>query len=204
LLGLACSGDDDDDDARTTTSAAEQDASTTTLAEPQASGDDEQAAFTIVENLMTEAVDLADGFVQDPSNVSEDDLDRLREIYTEDSPTPPNVQERLDELTSNEQKVRPGASGIFDEFMVHGLAAVDANTIRFNFCANQDQETVDAAGEVVEHFAEVSQGAGEARYFDGRWQIYGLHRDDETSLPTEPGQASPGFCEQLYGGEDQG
>lgn len=203
LVGLSCSGDDDvDEDATDRTTTSEQTSSTTTTTQPQASGDGQQAAFTIVENLAVEAIDLADELVQDPSNASEADLERLREIYTEDSPTPPNVQERLDDLTSNGQKVRAGPSGIFDEFMVHGMVAVDPTTIRFNFCANQDQETVDADGAVIERFAEVSQGAGEARYVDGRWQFFGLHRNEETSLPTEPGEALPGFCELLYGEED--
>jgi hypothetical protein len=88
--------------------------------------------------------------------------------------------------------------------MVHDMVAVDAETVRFNFCANQDQETVNADGEVVAQFAEVSQGAGEARYVAGRWRFFGLNRDEETSLPTEPGEASPGFCEQLYSGEVEG
>jgi hypothetical protein len=205
LVGASCSGGDDsaDDGAgdRTTTTT-EQASSTTTTTQPQASGDGQQETFTIVENLAVEAIGLADELVQDPSNASEDDLERLREIYTDDSPTPPNVEERLDELSSNGQEVRAGPSGIFDEFMVHGMVAVDATTIRFNFCANQDQETVDANGQVVERFAEVSQGAGEARYVDGAWRFFGLHRDDETSLPTEPGQALSGFCDLLYGSED--
>jgi hypothetical protein len=201
LTSTSC-GDDDDDGAgeRTTTTAPEQ---TTTTTQPQASGEGQQEAFAIVEDLVLEAADLTDSLFQDPSLATADDspeVERLREIYTEDSPTPPDVLGQLEDLASAGQRVQAASSGVFREFLVHNMAAVDAATIRFNFCANQDQETVDADGDVVERFAEISQGAGEARYEDGRWQFYGLNRNDEDSLPTTPGEAQPGFCEQLYGG----
>jgi hypothetical protein len=111
---------------------------------------------------------------------------------------------RLDELAAQGLKVQPGASGVFREFMVHGMAAVDGTTVRFNFCANQDQQTVDEDGTVVTTFAEITQGSGEARYLDGEWRFYGLHRDPDSSIPTDPGDALPGFCESLYGDEGQG
>lgn len=206
LLSAACGGDDDDSEdssSRRTTTTTEQAATTT---QPQASGDGQQAALTIVESLVLDATDLTDRLLRDPALAADEgsaEVEHLRELYTGDSPTPPEVLARLDELASHSQKVRPGPSGVFREFMVHGIAAVDANTVRFNFCANQDQETVDASGNVVDRFAEVTQGSGEARYVDGRWRFYGLHRDDESSLPTEPGNALPGFCQSLYGDEGQ-
>ena len=207
VLVVSCGGDDDDSESsssRRTTTTTEQPATTTT--QPQASGDGQEAAFTIVEGVVLDATDLTDRLLQDPTLASDEDsaeLEQLRELYTDDSPTPPEVAARLDELASHGQEVRPGPSGVFREFMVHGMAAVDATTIRFNFCANQDQETVDESGAVVATFAEITQGSGEARYVDGEWRFYGLHRDDESSIPQEPGDALPGFCQSLYGGEGQ-
>jgi hypothetical protein len=204
IVGAACSGDDDDgaDPPRSTTSADQA----TTTTQPQASGEDQQAAFTAIESLVLEATDLTDKLLQDPSLAAGDDsadVDRLHEIYTDDSPTPSEVLARLDSLASKGQSIQAGASGVFREFMVHGMAAVDATTVRFNFCANQDQETVDDEGVVIDRFAEVSQGTGEARWIDGRWRFYGLNRDEDTSIPTEPGQALPGFCQSLYGDEGE-
>jgi hypothetical protein len=205
LLSASCTGDDDDSEGsspRRTTTTAER----ATTTQPQASGDGQQAAFTIIESLVHEATDLTDRFMQDPSLASDEDgadVERLRELYTEDSPTPPEVLARSDELASNGQEVRAGPSGAFREFVVHGMAVVDATTVRFEFCANQDQETVDANGTVVAGFAEVTQGTGEARYVDGRWRFYGLHRDEQTSTPKEPGDVVAGFCQTLYGGAGQ-
>jgi hypothetical protein len=211
LLG-ACGGDDDDaagegttrsDPAGGTASTAR---TTTSTMQPRASGEDLQPAFALVEQLVLDATSLTDRLLQDPTLASEEgsaELEQLEQLYTSDSPTPAQVEARIAELVSRGERVRPAGSGVFREFMVHDMAAVDANTVRFNFCANQDQETADAAGEVVDRFAEVSQGAGEARYADGRWRFYGLHRDDATSLPTEPGNALVGFCQTLYGGGGQ-
>jgi hypothetical protein len=213
LLVGACGGDDDDDasgdDTARSASAggtASTSSTTTSTSQPRALGDDQQPAFSLVEQLVLDATSLTDRLLQDPTLASGEnsaELEQLERLYTSDSTTPAQVEARITELLSRGERVQAAGSGVFREFMVHGMAAVDANTVRFNFCANQDQETVNAAGEVVDRFAEVSQGAGEARYADGRWRFYGLHRDEATSLPTEPGNALVGFCQNLYGGGGQ-
>lgn len=193
LVG-ACSSDDDSSDSAADTT----DASTTTTTHPPATAPE---AADVVENLVLEATELTDELLQDPSAVEDSDdprLQRLEEIYTADSPTPPDVFARLTELADQDRSTRAAPSGVFREFVIYDIEAVDEDTMVFGFCANQDQETIDADGTVVEQFAEVTQGAGEARRIDGIWRFYGLHREQDRSRALTPGTATPGLCASLY------
>jgi hypothetical protein len=196
LLGgtPACSGDDTSSADTTSTSS-----STTTTTHPPAT--DEAAAFPIVEELVHEATDLTDELYQDPAVVDEpenDDIARLRELYTADNPTPDGVVQNLQELSDQDRQIRAASSGIFRDLYLYDITATDENTVHFGFCALQDQETVDTDGNVVEHFAEVTQGEGEARREENIWRFYGLDRDDERSTEIRPGTAVAGFCESIY------
>ena len=203
LVAASCSGGDDDDPAprRTTTT----DRPTTT--QPEASGDGQAAAFTAVESVVLEATDLADTLFKDPSAIdfpNDPDLEQLREFYTPDSGVPAGVVDQLQGLAEAGHHLQPSSvSGIFREMRVFKLEAVDPNTVRFRFCANQDRETADQDGNVVSQRAEVTQGTSEARRIDGVWLIHQMDRDAATSLPVQPGEGVPGICDTLYprGGE---
>lgn len=198
LVGASCSGDDDDDPASRRTTTTETPATT----QPEASGEGQAAAYTAVESEVLEATDLTDRLFKDPSAIDfpdDPELERLRGFYTPDSGVPAGVIDQLQGLAEADQHLQPSSvSGVFREMRVVGLEAVDPNTIRFRFCANQDRETVDRDGNVVSQRAEVTQGTGEARRVEGVWLIHQMDRDAATSLPVQPGQATPGICDTLY------
>jgi hypothetical protein len=73
--------------------------------------------------------------------------------------------------------------------------------VRFRTCSTEDSETIDADGNVVDHRSQVTQGVGEARRIDGTWRIYGIHLEDDRTIPLEPGTARPGFCDDLFAGQ---
>ena len=80
---------------------------TTTTTQPPAT---DEASHEVVEELVLEATELADELFQDPTAVEDPDneaLDRLREIYTDDSPTPDGVEDQLRELVATGQHQRP-------------------------------------------------------------------------------------------------
>jgi hypothetical protein len=196
LMGIGCS--DGGSEASNQADADTTSSSATTTTHPPAT--DQEAAFPIVEELVYEATDLADELYQDPTAVEDSDderIARLREVYTDDSPTPDGVIGQLEELNANGQRKRTAASGVFRELVVYQLTAVDDDTIRFRICATEDQETVDGEDNVVDRRAQVSQGTGEARRVDGTWRFYGIHPEDDLTIPFDPGTAQPGFCEQV-------
>jgi hypothetical protein len=190
----ACSDDDTsaaDDEARTTI------ASTTTTQPPAT----DEASHEIVEELVLEATGLADELFQDPTAVEDPDneaLDRLRELYTEDSPTPDGVEESVRGLADRDERYRPAASGIYREVSIYRwYPATDENTLTFDTCSLIDREKVNAAGEVIDTEARVIFTAGEARRVAGVWRFYGLSSDVSRNTEIEPGQANPGFCQQV-------
>jgi hypothetical protein len=202
LTLLAGCGDDDADDGSDNRDPDTSSSSATT--QPPAS--DEEAAFPIIEDLVVEANALIDELLQDPTVVADPDnpeIARLREIHTDDSPTPDGVVAQLEELTDNDQRQRPAASGVFSDFGVNRMTTVDENTVRFRTCSTEDSETVDADDEVVDRRAQVTQGVGEARRIDGTWRVYGIHQEDDRTLQIEPGTANPGFCDDLFSGQEQ-
>jgi hypothetical protein len=201
-LITAC-GDDDTDDSRSDTTNPDASSSTTSTTQPPAS--DEEEAFPIVGDLVVEANAIIDELLQDPTAVDDPDnpqIGRLREIHTDDSPTPDGVVAQLEELVENGQRERPAESGVFSDFGVYRMTAVDENTVRFRTCSTEDSETVDATGAVVDQRSQVTQGVGEARRIDGIWRMYGIHLEDDRTLPIEPGSANPGFCDDLFSGEE--
>lgn len=158
-----------------------------------------------MEELEIEAAAIADELYQNPDKVTDpDDPDvaRLREIYTDDSPTPDGVTANVEQLASDGQKVQAADSGIFRDLGVYQMVAIDDDTIRFRICATEDQETVDKDGTVVEQRAQVTQGTGEARRVDGIWRIYGVHPEDDRTLEIAPGSATAGFCDRLFAGQE--
>lgn len=194
-------GNDDPGGASDTT---DPDAGSTTTTQPPAT--DEDAAFPLVEELATEANAIIDELLQDPAVVDEPDDDRiarLREIHTDDSPTPDGVIAQLEELAGDGLRQRPAASGVFSDFGVYRMTAVDEDTVRFRTCSTEDSETVDADGRVVDTRSQVTQGVGEARRVDGIWRMYGIHPEDDRTLPIEPGTAAPGFCDSLFPDEEE-
>ena len=202
LTLLAACGDDDADDGRSDTTNADAGSSTSTTQPPAT---DEQAAFPIVEDLVVEANAIIDELLQDPTAVNDPDnpeIARLREIHTDDSPTPDGVIAQLEELVDNDQRERPAQSGVFSDFGLYRMTAVDENTIRFRTCSTEDSETVDADDEVVDRRSQVTQGVGEARRVDGTWRVYGIQQEDDRTLPIEPGTANPGFCDDLFSGQE--
>jgi hypothetical protein len=194
VSATACSDDDTSaaDGTETTTTAA-----STTTTQPPAT---DVASHEIVEDLVLEATALADELFQDPTAVEDPDneaLDRLREIYTEDSPTPDGVEEQLRELTANGQRERPSSTGIFREVSVYAFEPVDADTLSFDTCNQIDTETVDADGTVVEREAMVVFVRGSARRVDGVWRFHGLSNDISRRNPIQPGRSEAGLCAQL-------
>jgi hypothetical protein len=201
---LAACGDDDDNSGvdRNPASTA---SSTTTETQPAASGEGQPQAFDLVKSVVLEATALTDELLQNPAVVNDpdnEDIPRLRDLYTDDSEGPDAVIDRLHHLAQDGQEVRAGGSGVFRQMKVFQASAVDGNTVRFRVCAVQDQETVDAQERVISRFAEVTQGTGEARRVDGVWRLYGIHRDADTSFEIEPGSADPNTCDDLYPIED--
>jgi hypothetical protein len=201
VLLVACGDDDATNDSRSEREPATDSSAATT--EPPAS--DSEAAFPIVEDLVLEATRLVDELYQEPEAVNDPDnadVERLREIYTEDSPTPDAVTEQLHELVDNGERMRAADSGVFRDLGVYEMAAVDEDTVRFRICASEDRETIDANGNVVDQRAQVTQGTGEARRIDGIWRFYGIHPEEDRTLPIEPGTANAGFCDRLF--DEQG
>jgi hypothetical protein len=198
---VACSDEEPsaagDDDTTTTV------ASTTTTQPPAT----DEASHEAVEELVLEATGLADELFQDPTAVEDPDseaLDRLREIYTEDSPTPDSVEEQLRDFVASGQHQRPAANGLFREVSVYAFETVDADTLTFDTCNQIDKETVDADGEVVATDARVVFVSGEAHRVDGAWRFVGLSNDTSRSNPIAPGTAEQGLCAQLAAAAPEG
>jgi hypothetical protein len=203
LLALAAGcGDDDSDSARPRDDGRSSTTSTSSTTQPPAS--DEEAAFPIIEDLALEATALADQLFQHPDEVNNpdnQDIERLREIYTDDSPTPDGIIDQLHGLAEKGQHRRPAASGVFRDLGVYQFTRLDDDKVRFRVCASEDQETVDANDKVVDQRAQVVQGVGEARRVDGEWRFYGINLEEDRTLPIQPGTANPGFCDSLFAGE---
>jgi hypothetical protein len=209
LLLLSSCGDDDDSSSagRPDQRSPSAETSTTTIAvdTTQPSAVDEDAAFPLIGDLAIEANTLVDELLQDPTAVEDPDneqIARLREIHTDDSPTPDGVVAQLEALVEGGQRERPAASGVFSDFGVYQMTALDDDTVRFRTCSSEDSETIDAEGNVVDHRSQVSQGVGEARRVNGAWRIYGIHLEDDRTIPLEPGTARPGFCDDLFAGQE--
>jgi hypothetical protein len=203
ILLVGCSGDDSGANGSSDRSDHDTDASTSAT-QPPATEEDE--AFSIVEDRVTEANAIIDELLQDPRAVDEPEnaeIARLREIHTDDSPTPDGIVTQLEELAENDLRERPAESGVFSDFGVYRMTAVDENTVRFRTCSTEDSETVDASGEVVDRRAQVTQGVGEARRIDGVWRVYGIHQEDDRTLPIEPGTANAGFCDELFSSDGE-
>lgn len=203
LVTPSCSGDDDSDDqseAETTTTEP-----VTTTTHPPAEGETQDQAFAIVEDIVLEATGLADRLFQDPEVVSDpdnEDIERLRELYTLDSPTPDGVISQLEDLANRGLRVRAAASGVFRDLGIYSLAADGPDTVRFDVCAVEDQETVNSEGQVLEVRAKLVQGVGEARRVDGLWRFYGINPDEAATRDITPGSAVAGFCDDLYAGAE--
>jgi hypothetical protein len=189
-----CSDDDtsaDSGDDTTTT------VPTTTTTDPPAT---DEASYEIVEDLVLEATGLADELFQDPTVVEDsgnETLVRLREIYTDDSPTPEGVEQQLRDFVADGQYQRPSATGLFREVSVYAFEAVDEDTLTFDTCNQIDKETVDADGTVVTTDARVVFVSGEARRIDGVWRFVGLSNDTGRSNPIAPGTSGHGICAQF-------
>jgi hypothetical protein len=201
VLALVASCADDDDD---TAHSRDDTSSTTTTSTTQPPASNEEDAFPIIKDLVLEATAVADLLFQDPTEVNDPDnrdVKRLREIYTDDSPTPDGVLDQLRELAEKGQHRRPAQSGVFRDLGVYQMTRLDDDKVRFRICASEDQETVDANDTVIEQRAQVVQGVGEARRVDGVWRFYGINLEEDRTLPIRPGSANPGFCDSLFGGE---
>lgn len=191
---MACSDDDTatGSDVTTTTLA---DATTTT--QPAATEDGE-AAFDAVEEVVVEATGLADRLFQDPTVVDDPDngdLVGLRELYTDDSPTPDGVEAQLREMAANGERGRPTPGGaVYREVVPYAFEAVDEDTVRFDTCNQRDSQIVDADGEVVETIAEIVFVGGTAERVDGVWRFVGLSSDLDRSNPITPGSSQAGYC----------
>lgn len=190
----ACSDDDEAASGDDTATTSE----TTSTTQPPAT---DEASHEVVEELVIEATGLADELFQDPSVVDDPDseaLDELRELYTDDSPTPDGVEESVRGLAERGERYRPAASGIYREVAIYKwYPATDDDTLTFDTCSLIDREKVNAAGDVVTTEARVIFTGGEARRVDGVWRFYGLSSDVSRDMPIEPGQADPGFCQQV-------
>jgi hypothetical protein len=204
LVLFAGCGDDDSGDSGRDDGESGADSSSATTQPPATDAD---AAFPIVEDIVLEATRLVDELYQDPTVVDDPndaDIERLREIYTDDSPTPDAVTEQLHELADNGQKMRAADSGVFRDLGVYQMTAAGDDTVRFRVCATEDRETIDADGSVVDQRAQVTQGTGEARRIDGIWRFYGIHPEEDRTLTIEPGSANPGFCDDLFAEQNGG
>jgi hypothetical protein len=198
VVAAACSDDDttasDADDEATTTLA------TTTTTQPSAT-DDPEAAFDAVEEVLLEATSIADRLVQDPTVVDDpgnEDLERLREIYTENSPTPDGVEAQLRDLAEKGQRGRPTPGGeVYREIAPYNFEVVDPDMVRFDTCNQLDAQTVDAAGEVVETTSQIVFVGGTAQRVDGVWRLYGLSSDLSRSNPIRPGDSKAGYCTEF-------
>lgn len=202
LAVLAGCGDDDADSSPNDGAGSGADSTTTT--QPPASNEEE--AFPIIEDMVLEATSLVDELFQDPTAADDPDnpeIARLREIYTDDSTTPDQVIDQLRELAANGQRERPAASGVFRDLGVYQMSAIDADTVRFRVCASEDIETVDENETVVDQTAQVVQGVGEARRVNGIWRFYGIHPENDRTLPIEPGSANPGYCDALFADSEE-
>lgn len=208
VLLSSCGGDDDTGSNRAAdeqSASAEPSTTTTATDATQPSATDEDAAFPLIADLAIEANTLVDELLQDPTAVEDPDneqIARLREIHTDDSPTPDGVVAQLEALVEKEQRERPAASGVFSDFGVYQMTALDEDTVRFRTCSTEDSETIDVDGNVVEVRSQVSQGVGEARRVDGAWLMYGIHLEDDRTIPLEPGTARPGFCDDVFAGQE--
>jgi hypothetical protein len=186
-----CSDDDTSADSGDDTTA------TTTTTQPPAT---DEASHEVIEDLVLEATSLADELFQDPTLVEDesDALDRLREIYTDDSPTPEGVEESVRGLAERGESYTPAASGIYREVSIYKWdPATDDDTLTFDTCSLIDRVKVDADGNVLSTEARVIFTAGEAQRVDGVWRFYGLSSDVSRSTEFESGTADPGFCQQI-------
>jgi hypothetical protein len=197
VSAAACSDDDTaaSGDGETTTTA-----STTTTTQPSAT-DDPDAAFDAVEEVVLEATSLADRLFQDPTVVNEpdnDDLERFREIYTDDSPTPDGVEAQLRDLAERGQRGRPTPGGeVYREVAPYAFEVLDADTVGFDTCNQVDRQVVDAAGQVIETSAQIVFVAGTARRVDGIWRFEGLSNDLSRNNPIRPGDSRAGYCAEF-------
>ncbi len=193
MSAAACSDDDTtaSGDGETTTTAS----TTTTQA---AATDDPDAAFDAVEEVVLEATGLSDRLFQDPTVVNEpdnEDLERLREIYTNDSPTPDGVEAQLRDLAERGQRGRPTPGGeVYREVAPYAFEVVDADTVRFDTCNQLDSQTVDEDGNVIETTAQIVFVSGSARRVSGVWHVEGLSNDLSRSNPIRPGDSRAGYC----------
>jgi hypothetical protein len=196
VLLAACSGGDEPESGADTTAR-----STTTTTQPSAT-DDEAAAFAAVEEVVLEALSLADKMYQDPAGTVEDpeqeDLERYHSLFAEGAETPDLVEEGIRTLAADGLRLRASpATGVFRETRVYSPQVVDADTVRFRVCALRDIETVDSAGNVVNQRAEVEQGVGEARREGGVWRFFGVSPADTGPLPLTPGAVNSGLCDTV-------
>jgi len=200
LGGVGCSdnGSEASPDDETTTTVA------TTTTQPPATDD---ASHEIVTELVYEATGLADELFQDPTLADDPDsnaMDRLRELYTDDSPTPVGLETQLEELAALGHHERPTANGMFREVSVYSFEVVDENTLQFDTCSQIDTEMVDSDGDVISTEAAVRFSRGEARRVDGVWRFYGLNNDDSRLTEIESGGSSHGFCARAADAASEG
>lgn len=200
LVAVGCSdgGSQASPDDETTTTAA------TTTTQPVAS---DEASHEIVQEMVYEATSLADELFQDPALADDPDstaMDRLREIYTDDSPTPAGLETQLEELVALGHHERPTANGMFREVSIYSFEPVDENTLQFETCSQIDTERVDSDGDVISTEAVVRFSRGEARRVDGVWRFYGLSNDDSRITEIEPGGSSHGFCARAADAASEG
>jgi hypothetical protein len=194
LAVAACTGGDDSGGPDATTSAT----AATTTTQPSAA-DDEDAAFGAVERVVIDSTDLAADMYEDPQaaldDPANDDLERYRELFAAGAETPGQTEQRLRDMAAAGQHLRPARTGVFQMARAFGFSAIDADSVTFRACLLLDQETVDAAGDVVARDAGAVLGRGEARREGGRWRFVGVVPDAGGLVTLDPGQANPGYCD---------
>jgi len=200
LLVASCGDDDDDrsaDDGRDTSTSIP-----TSTTHPSATGETQEAAFSVIESLVLEMADAVDRLYEDPAAAGDPDnpdVERLREIFLPDSETPDQILAEVNDMADRGDRVQPGPSGTLRTSLVHGFQAVDADTVTFNLCSTLDQDTVDTAGTVVDSLRRLAQAGGEAQRIDGVWRISTSPDVDASRDLT--GTVDHTLCGALYPGE---
>lgn len=202
-LVAACSGPADDAGVTRQERQAEAAVTPSTTAPPAT----DDASHAEVVALVDEATTLADGFWRDPSVVDDPnnpDLARYRELYTDDSPTPPAVEEGLRTMVERGERYQPAANGFMREVEIYQWApATDEDTLRFDTCSVIDRQLVGSDGSVISADARLLFVGGEAHRVGGVWRFYGLSNDMSRTVTLTPGAARSGTCESFVAAAGQ-
>ena len=202
-LVTACSGPGNEPDAARSERQAEAAVSPSTTAPPAT----DEASHAEVMALVDEATSLADGFWRDPSVIEDPnspDLARYRQLYTDDSPTPPAVEAGLRTMVQEGERYRPTANGFMREVEIYQWSpATDEDTLRFDTCSLIDRQLVGADGAVISTESRLLFVGGEAHRVGGVWRFYGLSNDMSRTVPLTPGAARSGTCQSFVSAAGQ-